>query len=222
MLGKEKGNTMVDDVESVVTEGTTGDQKKMGTFKMHLQELQVHFRDLMNEGIADPRVFEKTLEDFLRQFETIRISQEREIRRLETQMAYCRARQRAASEHANLVLAVLTTNVNQAIQAHKDSGGLVSRPPESTLPEEIITDTEMLKRICICACVDEQDASRCDCACHTVGYCDDVRCAVCPAKKEAAGNTKAKKTTKKTTKKKKITKKAVAKRSPRKQKAEWV
>jgi len=190
------------EVEGVVKEGTTGDQKKMGTFKMHLQELQVHFRDLMMEGIADPRVFEKTLEDFLRQFETIRISQEREIRRLETQMAYCRARQRAASEHANLILAVLTTNVNQAIQAHRDSGGTTSRAPESTLPDEVISDTEMLKRICICGCVDEEDAARCDCNCHSVGYCDDDKCAVCPAKKVVAAKEPKKKVTKRKARKK--------------------
>jgi hypothetical protein len=190
------------EVEGVVKEGTTGDQKKLGTFKMHLQELQVHFRDLMAEGITDPYVFEKTLEDFLRQFETVRIVQEREIRRLETQMAYCRARQRAASEHANLVLAVLTTNVNRAIQAHRDSGGATAKAPESTLPEEIISDTEMLKRICICGCVDEEDAARCDCNCHTVGYCDDPRCAVCPAKKEAAEKAPKKKVYKKKARKK--------------------
>jgi hypothetical protein len=195
---------MADEVkEGVVKEGTAGDQKKMGTFKMHLQELQVHFRDLMEEGITEPRVFEKTMEDFLRQFETIRVVQEREIRRLETQMAYCRARQRAASEHANLILAILTTNVNQAIQAYRDTGGASAKPPESTLPDEIISDTEMLKRICICGCVDEEDAARCDCSCHTVGYCDDPRCAVCPDKKSAA---EAK------PKKKKVTKKKAAKR----------
>lgn len=205
---------MADEVEEgVVKEGTTGDQKKMGTFKMHLQELQVHFRDLMEQGIADPRVYEKTMEDFLRQFETIRITQEREIRRLETQMAYCRARQRAASEHANLILAVLTTNVNQAIRAHKDSGGETSRAPESTLPEEVMTDTEMLKTICICGCVDEEDASQCDCACHSVGYCGDVRCAVCPDKKAAAeSKPKKKKVAKKKVAKKQAAKKKVAKK----------
>lgn len=199
------------EVEGVVKEGTTGDQKKMGTFKMHLQELQVHFRDLMMEGIAEPRVFEKTLEDFLRQFETIRISQEREIRRLETQMAYCRARQRAASEHANLVLAILTTNVNQVIQAHKDSGGIASRPPESTLPEDIVSDTDLLKTICICGCRDEEDAASCDCPCHTVGYCDDIRCAVCPDKKEAAAKAPKKKVAKKKAPRKKATKKSTSK-----------
>lgn len=193
--------------EGVVKEGTAGDQKKLGTFKMHLQELQVHFRDLMAEGISEPRVFEKTLEDFLRQFETIRVSQEREIRRLETQMAYCRARQRAASEHANLILAVLTTNVNQAIQAYRDTGGASAKPPESTLPEDVISDTEMLKSICICGCVDEEDAANCDCNCHTVGYCDDPRCAVCPDKKGKKGSTKKTKKAKKKVAKK--TKKAV-------------
>lgn len=187
------------EVEGVVKEGTAGDQKKLGTFKMHLQELQVHFRDLMAEGITEPRVFEKTMEDFLRQFETIRVVQEREIRRLETQIAYCRARQRAASEHANLILAILTTNVNQAIQAYRDTGGASAKPPESSLPDEIISDTEMLKRICICGCVDEEDAARCDCNCHSVGYCDDPRCAVCPGKKKSPK--KAKKTKKKAAKK---------------------
>ena len=186
------------DTEGVVKEGTAGDQKKMGTFKMHLQELQTHFRDLMVEGVTEPRVFEKTLEDFLRQFETIRVVQEREIRRLETQMAYCRARQRAASEHANLILAILTTNVNRAIQANRDSGGTTSRPPEATLPEDVVSDTEMLKRICICGCVDEEDAARCDCDCHSAGYCDDERCAVCPDKKRVAeASPKKKKATKK-------------------------
>lgn len=174
------------DHSAVIKEGTAGDQKRMGTFKMHLHELQTHFRDLMAEGISDPHVFEKTMTDFLRQFETIRVTQEREIRRLETQIAYCRARQRAASEHANLILAVLTTNVSHAIQAHRDSNGKSSRPPESTLPEEVMTDTEMLKTICICGCVDDVDAKSCDCGCHTVGYCEDERCAVCPDKKAEA------------------------------------
>jgi len=204
---------MADEVEEgVVKEGTTGDQKKMGTFKMHLQELQVHFRDLMLEGISEPRVYEKTMEDFLRQFETIRITQEREIRRLETQMAYCRARQRAASEHANLILAVLTTNVNQAIKAHKDSGGATSRAPESTLPEEVVTDTELLKTICICGCQDAEDAASCDCPCHTVGYCDDIRCAVCPSKKALVTKVSKKKVAKKKVAKKKTARKRAAKK----------
>ena len=193
------------DHAAVIKEGTAGDQKRMGTFKMHLNELQTHFRDLMAAGITDPHVFQKTMTDFLRQFETIRVTQEREIHRLETQIAYCRARQRAASEHANLILAVLTTNVAQAIQAHRDSNGETSRPPESTLPEEVISDTEMLKTICICGCVDDIDAKDCKCACHTdVGYCEDARCAVCPEKREAAQKAPKKKRARKKASRKKV------------------
>ena len=194
---------------SVIKEGTSGDQKRMGTFKMHLNELQAHFRDLMSAGISDPHVFQKTMTDFLRKFETIRVTQEREIRRYETQIAYCRARQRAASEHANLILSILTTNVSNALEAHRNSNGETSRPPESTLPEEVITDTELLKTICICGCVDEADAKSCKCACHTeVGYCTDERCAVCPVKK-AEAESRSKPSRKKQSRKKQSRKKAV-------------
>ena len=86
-----------------------------------------------------------------------------------------------------------------------------SRAPESTLPDNVMTDTKMLKTICICGCVDAEDASRCDCDCHSVGYCEDVRCAVCPAKKEAAKDKPKKKPAKKKAAKKTTRKKAAKK-----------
>ncbi|MBT8428378.1 MAG: hypothetical protein KJN79_00555 [Gammaproteobacteria bacterium] len=189
---------------AVVKEGSAGDQKRLGTFKMHLQELQVHFRDLMAEGVTDPFVYEKTLEDLLRGFETIRVAQEQEIRKLEQRIAYCRARQRAASEHANLILAILTTNANKAIQAFRDTGGQTSVPPQSTLPDktERVSDKEMLQTICICGCVDDEDVQSCNCECHTVGHCQDPRCSVCGERPREVVKKATKKTAKKAAKRK--------------------
>jgi len=177
------------DRDSVIKEGTAGDQKRMGTYKMHQHELQVHFRDLMQAGISDSRVLEKALEEFLSKFETIRVTQEREIQRLEQQISYCRARQRAASEHANLILAILTTHVSRAVQSANAADGKVPSSGAPTTPG-IISDTEMLKTICICGCVDEDDASKCDCSCHSVGYCQDEKCAVCPDKRKSLSTVK--------------------------------
>jgi hypothetical protein len=165
------------DHSAVIKEGTGGDQKRLGTFRLHQRELQAHFRDLMAEGVTDPAIFENTMVDFLRQFETIRVTQERQIAKYEQQIAYCRARQRAASEHANLILAILTTQVDHAIKAKKAQ--VLSEKSDSS----VITDTELLKKICICGCQDEEDALDCDCKCHTDGFCKEENCLVCKEKR---------------------------------------
>lgn len=195
------------DHAAVVKEGTAGDQKRLGTYKMHQRELQTHFRDLMEAGISDPRVFEQTLLDFLRQFETIRVSQERQIAKYEQSIAYCRARQRAASEHANLILAILTTQVDHAIKAKGAGGNGEHKPGEDPPAVKTVTDTELLKTICMCGCQDEEDAARCDCMCHVVGYCEDVRCAVCPEKKASQEKKPPRKKSTKKASRKKTTKK---------------
>jgi hypothetical protein len=186
------------DVQGIIDAGTAYDQKTKGTFKMQFHELQKQFKELMDAGYTDIHYFEKTLEELLRSFETIRISQERHIRDFETKIAWCRARQRAASEHANLILSILVGQVQTAKEAAK----YMDRPapqPENGKPERI-SDVEMLKTICKCGCVDDEDAKDCDCECHTVGYCSDPDCAVCPDKKEAA-EAEAKKNGKSTKKK---------------------
>ena len=56
----------------------------------------------------------------------------------------------------------------------------------ATLPEEVVTDTELLKVICICGCQDEEDTKECACKCHTDGYCGNEQCLACSAKEKEA------------------------------------
>jgi hypothetical protein len=172
-------------INDAVEAGTAFDQKQTGTHRMHHLELEEQFRDLMQAGIQDVGVSEKVLKELLRGFETVRVTQEREIMRLNTETAYCRARQRAASEHANLIIAILTTTVRNIkdtkLAEDKKNAETTEKPQKEDTPPGVVTEEEFFKTHCACACQDEADAKACACRCHKGHPCKILKCQVCPA-----------------------------------------
>lgn len=176
-------DTLVDDV---IKAGSAYDQKQLGTHKIIDLELADQFRELLRAGINDV-AGEKVLRNLLRGFETVRVTQEREIRRYEQAMAYCRARQRAALENANLIVAILATTVQELKdeKARRDKEDAVkaadSAPVPATPTPGVLTEEEFRQTHCACACQDDVDARGCACLCHTDKPCKSPTCLVCPA-----------------------------------------
>ena len=164
------------DVESRLLGGTEDDQKKFGTYKEHFYRLREQFRALMVAGAANPITFENMFYAVLSGLENKRLHAERRIKELERKLEWCRAEQHAASQDIAMLEAIVRNQVQTA------KGG-VEMPPNE--PTDRPTDKEVLATICICGCQDEEDASNCDCKCHTACFCEDERCAVCPGIKAA-------------------------------------
>jgi hypothetical protein len=176
---------MQENIDSTINTRTEVDQKQGGTLKVHLTQLQKQFRELIAAGASNVDNYEKAMTLLLQGFEGIRVSTEAQITDHETKIAYLRAKQKACTEHANLLLSIMAVQVQEARAAKRredDGGNGVSQPKDSIEP---ITDKEMLNTICICGCQDEIDAVGCKCKCHTNGVCDDEECKVCPVKKVA-------------------------------------
>lgn len=189
----------MDNVESKMTGGTEDDQKKNGTFQTQFQRLRLQLRDL-TEGGVDPKDVEEVFMTLLRGFENQRLSHQRNIRKLERQIEWERAQEHACSQHAALMLGTI------GVQITRKQSGQAAMPSDT--PQDRISDTELLKTICICGCQDEEDAADCDCPCHTdKGYCENPKCSVCPPKKEEAEKISKKKPTRKPRAKKSTAKK---------------
>jgi len=151
------------------------DQARGGTYREHVVKLQKEFRNLVSDGATDPATFEQLLCRLLQNFEQERLNNEAQIRRLQNEMAYCEATNRACVMFSNVL-------VNVVASVRHDM-----KPIETTLVSDKpapITDTEMLKKICICGCVDEEDAKTCKCVCHTKGHCDVLTCVYCQTVKQ--------------------------------------
>jgi len=163
-------------VENIVKGGTADDQKKLGTAAGHIVAVRKQMQELMERGDATPELFEDTLMTILRSLEVERIEQERYIKDYERKIEFCRAKQQAASQYSSLVVGILMTKSREVRLPRVDRG-------DGGNGTTRITDKEMLQRICACGCVDEEDASKCDCVCHQGGYCDNPECVVCPARR---------------------------------------
>ena len=149
------------------------DQSRGGTYREHVIKLQREFKQLIEDGAADPHTFEHLLCQLLQQFEQERLRNESQIRRLQNEMAYCEATNRACIMFANVLIntvAAVRHNMSPLTQPLKE--------PDPEIPQRV-SDTDMLKQICICGCVDEEDAKNCSCVCHTQGFCDVPTCTYC-------------------------------------------
>lgn len=183
------------DVESVVRGGSASDQKKEGTFHLHFSKLREQFAKLKDEGGSSEATRDAMLE-LLRAFENERLSHERAIRKAERQIDYCRAMQRACSMHSNLLVDILT---RKAGDWEKREGAPSNGSGNGQLADgtKILTEEEARATLCICACVDDEDAEQCDCTCHTDGFCNDDDCLVCKSRRIAGLSKPAKKAAKK-------------------------
>lgn len=170
------------DVASAVAGGTADDQQKQGTHPQHTAKLTAQFATLIAEGAATPQRYQELCFTLLKSFEAMRVDQERQISDYQAKIAYCRAQQQSCSQFSNLLVGILARQVQEVARARQM--GDPEPAPQASPSGHVVTDTEMLQRICICGCVDEADAANCDCECHSErGYCIDARCAVCPAKR---------------------------------------
>jgi len=161
-----------------MSDGSTGtDQKRHGSHKEHYAKLIDSFKELEALAAADGARFKTLVFTLLKAYETMRIEQEATIARLERQIEYCRAKQKSCSEFSDLLVGMVAVQVQEAKTA-------IPPAPAPSI-DRAPSDKEVLKTICICGCQDDEDAANCDCRCHTEGYCDDERCAVCAAKKLA-------------------------------------
>lgn len=168
------------DVQSSVAGGTEEDQRKDGTHREHFSRLTDQFQKLVEYGAATPERYKQMCFTLLKSFEGVRLDQERQIKNFEAKIAYCRATQQNCSMFSNLLVGFMATQVQEAGRA--EALGMPS-PSEETGNGERISDTEMLRRICVCGCVDEEDAAQCECSCHSGKPCDLEHCVVCRAKK---------------------------------------
>jgi hypothetical protein len=151
------------------------DQARGGTYREHVVKLQKEFRDLVSDGAPDPATFERLLCRLLQNFEQERLNNEAQIRRLQNEMAYCEATNRACVMFSNVL-------VNVVASVRHDLKPIETTPvSEKPVP---ISDTEMLKKICICGCVDDEDTANCNCVCHTKGFCDVPTCIHCQTIKQ--------------------------------------
>lgn len=182
-MNQEQLDRMDLEVSSAVKGNTVTDQKANGSYKTNVNDLAAIFREIMAAGYTDIDVFEKSLKTLLHQFEVIRLATDQSIAEYESKIAYCRGRQRAASEHANLILAILATQVEEAKRqralAPKEAPATVTAPDGTVR----MTEEEARKHFCACMCRDEIDIAECSCECHVVGYCMEERCLVCPEKR---------------------------------------
>jgi len=202
------------DVDSSVAGGTETDQARYGTHDTHYAKLVDRFRELEEGGAADGARFKTVCFQLLKSFEALRVSREGQIKKLSRQIEYNRAQQEMCSMFSKILVGMIATQVQEA------QSGTAPTPVPNKAPDAPISDKEMLQRICVCGCQDEEDAKDCDCTCHTVGYCDNENCVVCSAEKlrrasETGSRRKAPVTKKKVAKKKakkKVTKKKATKK----------
>lgn len=195
------------DVDSMLTGGTEDDQKKNGTFQTNFQTLKGGLQRLL-EGGVDPHHIEEIFMTLLRGFENERLSCERNIKKLERQIEWERAKQHACAQHAALLLGIV------GVQLGRKESQQAQMPQND--PSPVLTDKELLKTICICGCRDEEDAANCDCPCHHGGFCENPRCSVCPGKKAAIEASEQETKTRKKTTTKSRSKKAPAKTTAKK------
>ena len=116
---------------------------------------------------------------------------------------------------SNLLVGVLASQVQEVKRSEQMGGERLVDVPDNG---DRISDKEMLQRICICGCVDEEDAANCDCSCHRGIPCDDENCVVCKAEKalQLAKETFGRRTAPRSKASKKPTKKKTVKKASRK------
>lgn len=167
---------------SLVAGGTASDQLKYGTLVQHLERLDYRFKQITESGLGDPSFFRTMCEELLRSYETERVMSENDIKTLEVQIAYVRAKQNRAALHANLLLGVLTKMTETGMKKSDAVAEKASVPEDvPTVAQPVpLSDTERLKTICACACQDQEDAKTCPCSCHKGIACNNPRCNVCP------------------------------------------
>jgi len=181
----------------------TNDQTKHGTNREKFLSLQSEFYKIIATGMATPESFEELLIRFLARIENVRLQAELEARRLEKLISFHEGTTRACVQLANLIVGIveehrknLEAKVQTATLSEPDN--LKKEPKKDDTP----TDTELLQRICLCGCQDEEDARTCTCSCHTnaSGLCDNAACTSCRAREAECKPRRApaKKKTKKT------------------------
>ena len=176
---------MSDDINEKVKGGTEADQLKFGTLSQHLERLDHHFGEIMKHHIGDVELFKKMCEELLKSYEGDRLLSEREIKKLENQIAYFRARQQQATLYSSLLLGIVMSHTREGLE----KAGVISESLSESSNESIKkitrpTEEEFFKTHCVCACQDKEDASSCNCTCHKGNPCASERCNVCLSWKE--------------------------------------
>jgi len=189
-----------------ISEGTRGDQKRHGTFHTNFARLAEEYERLMKAG-GNSETLRDAFVELLRTFEQERVDCEQRIHRAEREIDYCRAMQRACSQHSNLLVATLCRRAGEW-----ERSGQPPIPPSSPSKEladgsKRFTEEESKNIHCAaCGCVDADDAAKCDCSCHKGKPCGNPQCVPCLALVEAETSGR-RKPTKKRAPRKKATKK---------------
>lgn len=134
-------------------------------------KLQSEFGELRRLG-AGPEVLESVATRLLRSFETQREKNDAQIARIREEIKFCEATSRACDMFEQLLIGLITSC--RADLTHVASA-------EAPSPDGVVTDTEMLKKICVCGCQDEEDSRSCKCSCHQGVPCGNPQCVVCAA-----------------------------------------
>ena len=138
--------------------------------------LQAEFSNLQRLG-AGGKDFESVAMGLLRAFENTRKKNEGQIARIREEIKFCEATSHACDMFEQLLLGLIG-----AARVNLEKGLEPNTPPT---PEGVVSDTEVLKTICVCGCQDAEDAATCKCLCHQGQHCGNVNCVACDAK--AAG-----------------------------------
>lgn len=180
------------------------EQRGVG-YRESFLKVESDFKELMDSGGATPDNFKAALFKVLRSFETVRRKNNNQISNLESEIAFCQATSRACDMFENILVGIIRTIKNEV------QGGLNVDVPEHVVSDPP-KDTDVLKTICLCGCLDEIDAADCQCICHTKGFCDRPDCTVCRAKEVAAEEEKKSKSNGKSKKRPGRKKKAASKK----------
>lgn len=152
-------------------------QKKYGTYKEQILQVQKEFLNIREAGDVTADHMESFCIRLLKSAETIRVNSDAQIRKLQSQIDQHASTMRFAGMWSNML-------VTQLMFFRRDSMGVKGVSPKEEAEQAINKDsaekdTEVLKRICICGCLDDEDASQCKCSCHKGEPCGQLNCVYC-------------------------------------------
>jgi hypothetical protein len=152
------------------------DDQRGAIHREKFARLQVEFDELIKLGAAGPEDFRTVCFRMLKGFENTRLKNHSQIQKLKEEIAFCEATARACDMFEGLLIGLISS-----YRADKAAGLETPRVRDED-GKEVISDTDMLKTICICGCQDDEDRSTCKCVCHQGIPCGKSNCVVCAAK----------------------------------------
>lgn len=138
-------------------------------------KLESLFYDLekLGSGLED---FKTVSFRLLKAFENTRLKNLDQINNLKQEIAFCESTQRACDIFEGMLINLIESHKNDKIKGLETANRVLNKDGK-----EIPLDTDVLKTICVCGCLDEEDSSKCTCICHKGEPCGRPNCVFCAA-----------------------------------------